>query len=99
MGSQHAVIAVTVDAWRMDEQGESFEELEGRETVGLVELNPGQWILAEHTVDKRIPWLEVARRKYALGDALCTSSAMHNASGARLVHGETIRRSLLISLS
>ena len=28
------MIAVTVDAWRMDEGGESFEELEGREREG-----------------------------------------------------------------
>jgi hypothetical protein len=34
MGSEHAVIAVTVDAWRMDEQSESFEELEGSEREG-----------------------------------------------------------------
>ena len=34
MGSEHTVIAVTVDAWRMDEQGEAFEELEGSEREG-----------------------------------------------------------------
>ena len=28
MGSQHPVIAVTMDAWRGDEEGESLEELQ-----------------------------------------------------------------------
>ncbi len=46
IGSQHPVIAVAMDAWRVNEQGKSLEELEGgeRESRGTVRCGMGETI-------------------------------------------------------
>ena len=43
IGSQHPVIAVTMDAWRVNESGEPFEELERSERESRGTIRCGMW--------------------------------------------------------